>query len=155
MMTGILFSLMAGALVSIQAIFNSKVNERAGTWATTTLVLGLGFLASMTIGFILEGKQLFAWQEMQPWFWFSGLIGVGVVMSLVQAMKRLSPTIAISIVMTSEVLFALLWDSLGWMGLEQVPFTINKLLGVMVIIGGIFVLKFGGSREQQKVSEAA
>lgn len=154
-MTGILFSLMAGALVSIQAIFNSKVNERAGTWATTTLVLGLGFLASLTIGFILEGKQLFAWQGMQPWFWFSGLIGVGVVMSLVQAMKRLSPTIAIAIVMTSEVLFALLWDSLGWMGLEQVPFTLNKLLGVLVIIGGIFVLKFGGRRERQKVSEAA
>ncbi|MGG4143497.1 DMT family transporter [Paenibacillus algorifonticola] len=155
MMTGILFSLMAGALVSIQAIFNSKVNERAGTWSTTTLVLGLGFLASMTIGFILEGKQLFAWQEMQPWFWFSGFIGVGVVMSLVQAMKRLSPTIAIAIVMTSEVLFALLWDSLGWMGLEQVPFTVNKLLGVLVIIGGIFVLKFGGKRERQKVTEAA
>ncbi|WP_338552216.1 DMT family transporter [Paenibacillus sp. KS-LC4] len=155
MMTGIFLSLMAGALLSIQAIFNSKVNERAGTWATTTLVLGLGFLAALIIGFILEGKQLFVWKDMEPWFWFSGLIGVVIVMSLVQAMKLLSPTIAIAVVMTSEVLFALLWDSLGWMGLTQVPFTINKLLGVLVIIGGIFVLKFGGSRERQKVSKAA
>jgi transporter family-2 protein len=113
MILGLLLALIAGSLVSLQNIFNSKVNEHAGAWATTALVLGLGFLASLTIGLIFEGKHLFTLQNMKPWYWISGLIGVGVVICLVQGIRRLGPTYAISIVLTSQLGFALLWDSLG------------------------------------------
>lgn len=147
---GLLLALMGGSLVGLQNIFNSKVNERAGSWATTTLVLGLGFLASLTIGLIFEGKQLFAVHHMQLWYCFSGLIGVGVVTCMVGGVKLLGPTYAISIALTSQLGFALLWDSLGWLGLDKVPFTFSKLLGVLVIVGGILLLKFGGRGERQK-----
>jgi transporter family-2 protein len=153
MISGLLLALTAGSLVSLQNIFNSKVNERAGSSATTALVLGLGFLASLTIGLIFEGKQLFALPHMQPWYWFSGLIGVGVVTCLVKGIKLLGPTYAISIVLTSQLGFALLWDSLGWLGLVQVPFTFNKLVGVLVIVGGVLVFKLGGGRVSQVSSK--
>ncbi|MDN3018280.1 DMT family transporter [Paenibacillus sp. BSR1-1] len=145
MILGLLFSIIAGSLVSLQNIFNSKVNERAGSWATTTLVLGLGFLASLSIGLIFEGKQLFDLQNMKTWYWFSGLIGVGVVTSIVQGMRLLGPTYTISIVMTSQLGFALLGDSLGLLGLTQVPFTSKQLIGVLVIVSGILVFKLGGA----------
>ncbi|MGG1676083.1 DMT family transporter [Neobacillus sp. NRS-1170] len=146
MILGLLFSIIAGSLVSLQNIFNSKVNERAGSWATTTLVLGLGFLASLSIGFIFDGKQLFVLQNMKTWYWFSGLIGVGVVTSIVQGMRLLGPTYTISIVMSSQLGFALLGDSLGLLGLTRVPFTFKQLIGVLVIVGGILVFKLGGSK---------
>ncbi len=152
MLLGLLLALAAGSLVSMQNIFNTKVNEHTGSWATTTLVLGMGFVASLTIGLLFEGKQMFTLQNMQPWYWISGLIGVGVVICLVQGTRLLGPTYAISIVLTAQLAFALLWDSLGWLGLEQVPFTLNKLLGVLVIVGGIIVFKLGGRRESQKFS---
>jgi len=147
MIIGLITAICAGALVGLQNIFNNRVNERAGTWATTALVLGLGFLASMTLGLVFEGKGLFAPQPMQTWYWFSGLIGVGVVICMVQGIKRLGPTFAVSIVLTSQLAFALLWDSTGWLGLTQVPFTFKQLLGVLVIVGGALVFKLGGSRE--------
>jgi bacterial/archaeal transporter family-2 protein len=155
MILGLLFSLIAGSLLSIQNIFNSKVNERAGSWATTTLVLGMGFLASMAIGLIFEGEKMFNYQNMKPWYWFSGLLGVGVVTCLVQGMRLLGPTYAIAIVLTSQLGFALVFDSFGWLGLDKVPFTSNQLIGVLVIVGGILVFKLGGAREKQvsKLSE--
>ncbi|MGZ7441285.1 DMT family transporter [Paenibacillus sp. TH7-28] len=151
MFLGILLALIAGSLVGMQNIFNNKVNEHTGTWTTTTLVLGLGFAASFVIGFLLEGKNMFALHDMQPWFYFSGLIGVGVVTCMVQGVKRLGPTYAVAIVMTSELGFALLFDSMGWLGLQKVPFTPKQLIGVLVIVGGIIVYKMG---ERQR-SEAA
>lgn len=153
MILGLLFSIIAGSLVSLQNIFNNKVNERAGSWATTTLVLGLGFLASLTMGLIFDGKQLFVLQNMKTWYWFSGMIGVGVVTCIVQGMKLLGPTYTISIVMTSQLGIALLMDSLGWLGLNQVPFTFNQLIGVLVIVAGIFVFKLGGSGEKQMAAK--
>jgi bacterial/archaeal transporter family-2 protein len=152
MIVGFIFALIAGSLVSLQNIFNSKVNERAGSWATTTLVLGLGFLASLIMGLIFEGGELFQLHGMKPWYWVSGVIGVGVVTCIVQGIKRLGPTVAISIALISQLAFALWWDSMGFMGLEKVPFTFKHLLGVLVIVAGIVVFKFGGRQESQKVS---
>ncbi|TQR99422.1 DMT family transporter [Paenibacillus ottowii] len=149
MLLGLILAIIAGALVSLQTIFNNKVNERTGSWATTTLVLGTGFLASLLGSLIFEGKNTFVLQHMQPWYWFSGMIGVGVVFCLVQGMKRLGPTYAISIVLTAQLGTALLWDSLGWLGLEKIPFTLNKLIGVIVIIGGILVFKLGQGRTKE------
>ncbi|MCL6573816.1 MAG: DMT family transporter, partial [Bacillus sp. (in: Bacteria)] len=100
MMLGLLFAIIAGTLVSLQNIFNSKVNERAGSWATTTLVLGLGFLASLTFGLLFEGGQIFNLQNMKSWYWFSGIFGVGVVVCLVQGINWLGPTYAIAIALT-------------------------------------------------------
>lgn len=150
MIIGLLFAIIAGSLVGLQNIFNSKVNERAGSWATTSLVLGMGFLASLTMGLFFEGGQLFNLQNMKTWYWFSGILGVGVVVCLVQGIKLLGPTYAISIALTSQLVFALLGDTFGWMGLAKVPFTFNQLLGVLVIVGGIIIFKFGGSRETRK-----
>jgi bacterial/archaeal transporter family-2 protein len=150
MITGILLSLIAGSLVGLQNIFNTKVNERAGSWATTTLVLGLGFAASLIMGLIFNGSQMFVLSPMQPWYWFSGLIGVGVVTCLVQGIRLLGPTFAVSVILTSQLLLALLWDSMGWMGLDKVPFTPTKLIGVLIIVGGIVVFKSGGIRRNIK-----
>lgn len=151
MVLGILFAILAGALVSLQNIFNSKVSEHAGSSTTTTLVLGLGFVASFTIGFLFEGKQLFELQNMKTWYWFSGLIGIGVVTCVVQGIKLLGPTYAISILLTSQLGIALLWDTFGWMGLEKVPFTLQQFIGVFVIVAGILIFKMSGEPKSAKM----
>lgn len=151
MITGIILACIAGILVSMQTVFNSKVNEHNSSWATTTLVLGMGFAASLLIGLAVQGTKMFQIGDMKLWYIFSGLIGVGVVICLVQGMKRLDPTFAISIVVTSQLGTALLWDSLGWMGLEKIPFSWSKLLGVIVIIGGILVFKLGDLQQAARV----
>ena len=113
MVLGLLFAIVAGTLVSLQNIFNSKVNEKAGLWTTTTLVLGLGFLASFILGLSVEGAELFNLHQMQWWYWLSGLLGIGVITGIVQGIRFLGPTFAISVVLTSQLGFAVLFDSLG------------------------------------------
>ena len=85
--TGILLALLAGSLVSLQTIFNSKVNEHTGSWSTTTMVLFTGFIASFLISLLVEGTNTFSFQDMKPWYWLSGAIGVGVVFCLVQGLS--------------------------------------------------------------------
>ncbi|EIT84838.1 hypothetical protein A374_14140 [Fictibacillus macauensis ZFHKF-1] len=148
MIVGILFALVGGALVGLQNIFNSKVNEKAHSWATTMLVLALGFLASLILGIIFEGASLFHVTHMKTWYYFSGLIGVGVVTCVTQGVKRLSPTIAISIVLTAQLISALILDSLGSFGLAKVPFTWSKLIGVLVVIVGIVLFKVSDAHEE-------
>jgi transporter family-2 protein len=107
----------------------------------------MGFLASLTVGVLVEGQNLFALTGMKPWYWVSGLIGIGVVTCLVQGIRLLGPTYAVSIVLASQLVFARVWDSLGSFGLNKVALTWNQVAGVLVIIVGVVVFKVGGIYE--------
>ncbi|MBO9540574.1 DMT family transporter [bacterium] len=155
MLSGLLSALIAGSLVSVQNIFNSKVNEHVSSWATTAWVLGLGALASLVLGLVLEGPQMFALKGMQPWYWGSGILGVGVVIGLVQSIRRLGPTYAVSIVMAAQLAFAVLWDGMGWLGMAPVPISPKRLLGVLVIVGGVLVFKLCGTQKSATSPEPA
>lgn len=92
MALGMMLAVMGGMLVCVQNTFNAKVKEQVGAWVTTTLVLALGFLASLLVGLVSEGFGLFAVTGMETWYWFSGIIGVGVVMSVTQGVQQLGPS---------------------------------------------------------------
>ncbi|QHT59836.1 DMT family transporter [Paenibacillus lycopersici] len=140
-MIGILLALLAGMLVSVQTLFNNKVNLSVNSHTTTALVLGMGFIASFGAGLAAEGTDFLNWQAMPGWFWFSGLLGIGVVTCVVKGVRLLGPSAATTIVMASQLLCALWWDSAGWLGLERVPFSWQKAAGAAALIAGLLLFK--------------
>ncbi|KIL51415.1 membrane protein [Jeotgalibacillus alimentarius] len=148
MVIGILLALLGGTLVCLQNTFNANVKKQVSVWSTTMLVLALGFLASFAAGLAFEGTALFSFNA-EPWFWFSGVVGVGVVACVTQGVQSLGPSRAISLVMVSQIFFGLVWDSLGWFGLEQVPFTLQSFLGVLLISGGVLLFQLGPAMEEK------
>jgi len=155
MIAGIVLALTAGALISVQTMFNNKVSEAVPSSTTTALVLGTGFLASLILGLLFEGSSYFHVPPMPLWFWFSGLLGIGVVNCVVKGVKLLGASYAISIVMASQLICAVWWDSLGWFGLDKVPFSFQKLAGAVLLIGGIILFKAKPQRARADQEEAA
>ena len=150
MISGILLALIGGGFVSLQNTFNANVKKQVSVWTTTALVLFLGFAASFVAGLVSKGSGLFSFQA-EPWFWFSGIVGVGVVACVTQGVQILGPSHAISLVMVSQIFFGLVWDRLGWFGLEQIPFTWQSLLGVLLISGGVLLFQLGPKLEQKRL----
>ena len=146
MAIGILLALLGGTFVCLQNIFNANVKKKVSVWATTALVLLLGFAASLAVGLAFEGAALFKFQA-EPWFWFSGIIGVGVVACVTQGVQNLGPSAAISLVMVSQIFFGLMWDTLGWFGLEKVPFTWQSLAALVLIGSGALLFQLGPKPE--------
>lgn len=148
MVVGIILALSGGVFVCLQNIFNANVKQHVSVWTTTALVLFLGFIGSFVVGLAVNGMGLFRF-EAEPWFWFSGVLGVGVVVCVTQGVQTLGPSHAISIVMVSQIFFGLMWDTAGWFGLEQVPFTWQSLLGVLLISAGILLFQLGPVLERK------
>ncbi|TWT09239.1 DMT family transporter [Planomicrobium sp. CPCC 101079] len=148
MAIGIFLALVGGGFVCLQNTFNANVKKRVSVWSTTALVLLLGFIASFAAGLAFEGAGLFKFQP-EPWFWFSGILGVGVVACVTQGVQILGPSRAISLVMVSQIFFGLMWDTLGYFGLQQVPFTWQSLFGVVLISSGVLLFQLGPKLEQK------
>ncbi len=119
MVIGIVCAVLAGMLISLQTVLNARMSDAFGAWATTTLVFFVGFIGASI-----------------PYVLFRG-----VVFCVMRGIQLLGPSVAISVVLISQLSFALAVDTFGWFGLPQIDLSFGQLVGLAVMVCGIFVLK--------------
>lgn len=142
-MIGIFFSIIAGVLISTQNIFNTRMSTKIGSWGTTTVVLGLGLIASLIVFFSVENTPLFAFGDLNKIYLISGVFGVSLVYCLMRGMAILGPAYTVSITMVSQLALASVVDTFGLFHFDAVPFTWNKAVGLSMLVVGILVFKLG------------
>lgn len=142
MVFGLLLALIAGTFIGVQNIFNRHLNEHVSGWAATSFVLLTGSAASLVFGLLFDRAQLFDFSGMKFAYWFFGLVGIGVIFSMMSAMKKLGPTKAVIISVIAQLTCSLLFDAVGLLALPQMAITWRDLVGLCLMIGGIFVFSY-------------
>ncbi|MFD1018600.1 DMT family transporter [Thalassobacillus hwangdonensis] len=140
---GPFLSIIAGLLISTQNVFNSRLSEKGGSWAATTIVLGGGFLCSLPVFYFTDNVGLFQVGGVNPVYLFSGVFGVGIVYCFMRGISLMGPAYAVSIVMVSQLTIAFVINSFGLFGFEEQPVTLNKMIGIIMLIIGVLVFKLG------------
>lgn len=140
-MQGILYSLLAGVFICLQSVFNSQASEKLGLWQTNAIVHGLGFLVSFSIFlFVRDGE----WQkigEVNKVYLLGGVFGALIVFAVMKGITSIGPAYSVSILLISQLLVALIIDSLGLFGVEKVPMNLNKVMGIGIMIAGLIIFK--------------
>lgn len=138
-MMGFLFGAAAGALMSIQGAMNTRLGEKIGLWETTALVQGIGFLLSLIIAWIGGKGSIDNLANTNKFYLLGGVLGVGITLFVMLAMKNLGASVSVSAILISQLLIAAILDAFGFLGLEKVPFGWNKYVGLLVMIGGLLL----------------
>ena len=141
-MIGVLFSVIAGALMSLQGVINTRLSERVGLLESNVIVQGLAFGAALVAVLFFGRGDFAAVREAPPYSLLGGLIGFAITLTVVLSIKGLSPTAAISMILISQLLVAALIDAFGWLGTERMPFSPQKYLGLLLMLGGIVVFQW-------------
>ncbi|MFC4099528.1 DMT family transporter [Paenibacillus xanthanilyticus] len=141
-MTGILYSIVAGLIVAMQGVVNTRLSEKAGFWLTNAFVHGSGFAVSLLILAIMRDGSAGGLMQASKAYWLGGVMGVGIVFAVMKGMGTLGPSYSVALLMIAQLIFALLIDSFGWFGTRAVPFTWNKAAGIAIMIAGILVMKW-------------
>ncbi len=140
-MIGFLFSIIAGAAMSIQGVFNTRLSEKIGLYESNVFVQGTAFLLSIVAVLIMgKGgfKEIFS---VEKYYLIGGVLGLVITVTVMLSIKGLSPTIAISTILISQLLVAALIDAFGLFGSEKVAFGWTKYVGIAMMIGGVLVFK--------------
>lgn len=141
---GIIYSLIAGLFIALQGVFNTRVSNQVGLWETTVVVhfIGLGVgLACM----ILTGKgDLARLANVNKLYLLGGAFGPLIVFSVIQGISSLGPALSASILLVSQLVFAMCIDTFGLFGTTPVKFHISKPIGLIVMIIGIIIFKAKG-----------
>ncbi len=140
-MLGFICALIAGAAMSIQGVMNTRLGDKAGVLETNAYVQLTGFVLALIIALIF-GKGDIRRLPDAPWYaWLGGVLAPIITVTVMLSISGLSPTIAISTILLSQLTVAALIDAFGIMDAEKIAFTWQKLVGVALMVGGVIMMK--------------
>ncbi|MDP4118333.1 MAG: DMT family transporter [Bacillota bacterium] len=140
-MLGLIFSVIAGAAMSIQGVWNTRLQEKMGMWETTAFVQGTGFIVSIIIAFIFGNGGFKEIGEANKLYLLGGILGIVITFTVMQGIDALGATYAISAILIAQLTVAASIDAFGLFGTEKIPFGIFKIIGIALMIGGVIVFK--------------
>ena len=141
MMIGFLFSILAGAAMSIQGVMNTKLQDGIGLWEANAYVQGTAFLLSLAVMWLFGSGDLKALSGMPKWTLLGGLLGLVITVTVMLSIKGLHPTVAISTILIAQLLVAAIIEAFGWMGQDKAAFGLKQLIGLGMMLGGVVVFK--------------
>lgn len=141
-MLGFLFSIIAGAAMSIQGVFNTRLSEKIGLYESNVFVQGTAFLLSIVAVLIMGKGDFREIAHVDRYYLLGGVLGLIITITVMLSIKGLSPTIAISTILISQLLVAALIDAFGLFGSERIAFGWTKYVGIAMMIGGVLLFKW-------------
>ena len=141
-MIGFIFAVIAGAVMSIQGVFNTRVSEKIGIWESNVFVQGTAFIVALLI-MLIWGKGSFgALSGVDNRIYLTGgILGVAITATVMLAVGKLSPTLAVSAILVAQLVTAAAIDAFGLFGTPKASFGWNKYVGILMLIGGIVLFK--------------
>ena len=141
MLLGIVFSIAAGIAMSVQGVMNTRLGEGIGSMEANAFVQSTAFaLALIALIFWRQGSFT-ALGSVNKLYWLGGVLGIVITLTVMLGIKSLGTTVAISVILISQLLVAALIDAFGLMGSEKLAFGWNKYVGIAVMCGGMLLFR--------------
>jgi transporter family-2 protein len=141
-MVGIIIALLAGLLMSVQGVFNTRVMDSSNMWATNSWVHLTAFIASISIWFFTGRENLLSvFNVSNKLYLFGGIIGAFITFTVIKSISSLGPAYATMLILLAQLLISCLIESFGLFGTEKMCFEWSKLFGVALMIVGIIIFK--------------
>ena len=140
-MMGIVFSILAGAAMSLQGVINTRLNTKIGLWESNAFVQGTAFILSI-IAVIIFGKGNFKEILSTPAIYLTGgIFGILITAFVILGMNKMSPTVTVSVILISQLLTAAIIDATGILGTDKITFGVTKYIGIILMIIGVVIFK--------------
>ena len=138
---GFLFRIIAGAVMSVQGVMNTRLQEGTGLWEANAYVQGTAFLLSLAAMWLFGSGNLKQLAHMPLWTLLGGAVGLVITVTVMLSIKGLNPTMAVSVILIAQLVTAALIEAFGWLGQEKTALGIRQLMGLGLMLGGIALFK--------------
>lgn len=143
-MLGMLISILSGALMSIQGVFNTAVTKQSGIWMASGFVQFTALLVCIVAWFVTgrEGTVASLFTVDKKYMLLGGAMGAFITYTVIKGVELLGPAKAIMFIVVSQLIVAYLIELFGLFGSEKASFDFSKLIGMGLMIGGVILFKW-------------
>ncbi|WP_206185915.1 DMT family transporter [Sphingosinicella sp. BN140058] len=140
---GVVLALVSGTFVALQPPTNALMGRAVNSPVNAAFVsFAVGTVALLTLALALGVRpSLPAVRALPVYAWFGGLYGAFFVFAGVFAAPRLGMALYIALLIAGQLGMSLLLDHVGALGLDRQPISVTRVLGVVVILGGVLLIR--------------
>ncbi|MBO8126202.1 MAG: DMT family transporter [Firmicutes bacterium] len=138
----LLVAALAGLSMAVQGSLNTALGKVTGLLEATFVVQAVATLTAGILLFVFDlGSGDLGALPDAPWYtWLGGAIGVVITYGVVFAISRAGVASATTAIIVGQILTAALIDHLGILGMERIPFPLNKMIGLILVAAGARIL---------------
>ncbi len=139
-----ILAILAGAALPVQAGLNVAVR---GVLASPLRAS----VASFTVGIVVLVALALTVREPMPalatiartpwWIWLGGILGAFYIVSSIVVVPRLGSAYTFALVVAGQMAAAIAIDRFGLFGVERTPFSLTRLVGAALLVGGVFLVR--------------
>ena len=147
----LLLAAFAGAVVPFQSAINSNLARNLGhpLWATlASLLVSVLVLLPVILALRLPLPSLGFISKAPLWMWAGGAFGVCFVALAVMLLPKLGASGFVALALAGQVIASMVLDHFGLFGLVEKQLTASRVLGALLLIGGVVLIQFGGVFER-------
>lgn len=128
----------AGIAMALQGSLNTGLGKIIGLLEATFIVHLVGLVILTALLFLLRlGQGNLSRCGAVPWYlYLGGALGVVIIYAVVASMSRVGVAAATTAIIVGQVGTALVLDHFGVFGLERVPFSYLKVVGIILLAAG-------------------
>ena len=132
---------MVGGLIALQPAINSGLGRETGSLPAALISFAVGTVA-LTLIVALSGQLAdvrFA-VDARPVYLLGGLLGAAYVFTSLVVVREVGAGGVVAATITGQLTFSVVIDRLGILGLEETPITVDRALGVLLLLAGTWLV---------------
>jgi bacterial/archaeal transporter family-2 protein len=139
----IALAFVAGAFLPIQGGMNSQLAKTGGSPVHASMISFAIGVCSLII-YIMITSQDVSWRGLKDapaYAWAGGILGAFYVTVIVFAFSKIGPSLTFGLVVAGQLLISMLMEHFQIMGAQQQPISLGRIAGMLLIIGGVIMMK--------------
>ena len=143
-MLGMLLSILSGALMSIQGVFNTGVTKQSSIWVASGFVQFSALLVCVAAWFFTgrQGTVVSLFGIDNKYMLLGGAMGAFITYTVIKGVEMLGPAKANMFIIVTQLLVAYLIELFGLFGTQKASFDMSKLIGMVLLLAGVIVFKW-------------
>ena len=132
---------LTGGLIAMQPAVNSGLGKATGNIAAALISFAIGTLLLAVI--VALAGQAGGLGEVTgvPWYLLlGGVLGAAYVFSALVTVSAIGAGGVAAATVTGQLTFSLVLDRIGFLGLEETPISLDRILGVALLLAGTFLI---------------
>ncbi len=134
---------VSGALMPLQAGINGLLAKEVSSALNAATI---SFLVGTVVLLILallqrDSVSIDTFKGLHWWHWAGGMLGAFFVFTAAFVAPKIGALLFMALVLLGQLSSALFLDHQGWVGYKEIPINLGKMAGLVLILGGVWVIR--------------
>jgi len=136
----VILGIVGGICICMEGSLNSLLGRHVGVLRSALAPFGTGFVAILILLFFITGERtggISQWAG-SPWYSFFGGVFAAVFVTInILIIPKVGVGAALSAAIVGQLAMSMLVDALGLFGLERIPISFTRILGLSFLLVGV------------------